>query len=238
MHYTFVSTKNVLRLHAALRSLERRDFLEMPALGLIHGRTGAGKTTALAAMVTQYDAVFIRAFVAVTLSSLLDNLCGELKVPVKAGARGRNADKFTAVCEALLTHPRPIFVDEADYLLHDARMLECLRDIHDTAKVPVMLVGMEGFESKVSHRPQLHGRISQKIEFRPMDLEDTALMATSLSDIQLSPELLEQLFKETRGSIRLVVNALAKLEAFAKGNRLTSLGLDAWGSKSILAGVA
>ena len=235
MHYTFVATKNVLNLHAALRSLERRDFLSMPALGLIHGRTGSGKTTALASVVTQYDAVFVRAFVAITLSSLLDNLCSALKIPFRSG---RNADKYSAICLALLEKPRTIFVDEADYLLHDQRMLECLRDIHDAAKVPVMLVGMEGFEGRISHRPQLYRRISQKVEFKPLDLEDTALVAASLCDIQFAPDLLEQIFKETKGSIGLVVVALSKLEAFAKGNRITLLDAESWGRKGILAGVA
>jgi len=236
MHYSFVATKNVLNLHAALRSLERRDFASMPALGLIHGRTGAGKTTALASVVTQYDAVFIRAFVAITLSSLLDNLCQALKVPP---TRGRNADKFSAICEALVAgKPRPIFVDEADYLLHDQRMLECLRDIHDAAMVPVMLVGMDGFESRISNRPQFYRRVSQKVEFKPLDLEDTALVAASLCDITIAPDLLEQIHKETKGSIGLVVVALSKLEAFAKGNRIAVLDAVGWGRKGVLAGVA
>lgn len=236
MHYTFVPTKNVLNLHAALRSLERRDFLTMPALGLIHGRTGSGKTTALAAVVNQYDAVFIRAFVAITLSSLLDNLCAALKVPFRSG---RNADKYAAICQKLQEgKPRPIFVDEADYLLHDTRMLECLRDIHDAAMVPVMLVGMEGFEGRVSHKPQFYRRISQKVEFKPLDLEDTALVAASLCDVQIAPDLLEQIHKETKGSIGLVVVALSKLEAFAKGNRIATLDVEGWGRKGILAGVA
>jgi DNA transposition AAA+ family ATPase len=118
------------------------------------------------------------------------------------------------------------------------RMLECLRDIHDAAMVPVMLVGMEGFEDKVRSRPQFYGRISQKVEFSPLNLEDTALVAASLCEVSIAPDLLEQIHKETKGSIRLIVVALCRLETFAKGNRITTLDAAGWGRKGTLAGVA
>lgn len=235
MRYVTVQTKNLLRLHTALLTLEGRDLVAMPALGLLHGRTGLGKTTALASVVNHYGAVFIRAFVAITLSSLLDQLCQALRITLRSG---RNADKYAAICQALVEHPRAIFIDEADYLLHDQRMLECLRDIHDSARIPVMLVGMDGFEGKVAHRPQFCRRISQRIEFTPLDMEDTAKVAREMCEVELGRDILEQIHRETKGGIGLIVLALAKLEAFAKGNRLAELDMATWGKKTVLAEVA
>ena len=232
MRYQLVPVKNVLLLHSALEALSQRSS-GVPGLGLIHGRTGAGKTTALASMVARTSAVFVRAHSAITLSSLLDAICFELRVE---GRVGRNNEKFRLICEALQNEPRPIFIDEGDYLLHDIRMLEILRDIHDTEQVPVLLVGMAGIERKLVHRPQFARRISQRIEFHPCDLEDARMVANTLCEVDVKEDLLVLMHKKAQGCIGHMVVALAQFEAMAKGNRWESMDAKRWGDRTMFLG--
>ena len=232
MRYQLVPVKNVLMLKSAMEALSQRS-TGVPGLGLIHGRSGAGKTTALASMVAKTGAVFVRAHSAITLSSLLDMICFELRVE---GRLGKNSEKFRLVCEALQACPRPIFVDEGDYLLHDIRMLEILRDIHDTEQVPVLLVGMAGIERKLVHRPQFARRISQRIEFQACDLEDARLVADALCEVKVREDLLLLMHKKTQGCIGHMVVALAQFESFAKGHRWDSLDATRWGERTMFLG--
>jgi len=186
MKFKLVRTKNVQQLHAALSELRTRN-RAVPGLGLLFGRTGAGKTTALASAVGMFDAIFVRSSAVITMSSLLDLICFELSIePPTIRAR-----RYKAICESLTERPRPIFVDEADYLTRDGRMLEVLRDIHDAANVPVILIGMDSMEHKLAKHPQFARRISQRIEFRPCDMADTALVFKELCEVDVANDLLE-----------------------------------------------
>ncbi len=232
MRYQLVPVKNVLMLHSAMEALRERSE-GVPGLGLIFGRSGAGKTTALASMVAKTGAVYVRAYAAITLSALLDLLCFELQVE---GRLGKNSEKFKLICGALQAYPRPIFVDEGDYLLHDRRMLEILRDIHDTEGVPVLLVGMAGIERKLVNQPQFARRISQRIEFQACDLEDARLVADTLCEVHVEEDLLRLMHKRAQGCIGHMVVALAQFEAFAKGNRYTTLTAAQWGDRTMFLG--
>jgi len=232
LRYQLVPVKNVLMLHSALEALSQRS-IGVPGLGLIYGRTGAGKSTALASMIARTGAAFVRAHSAITLSNLLDMICFELGVE---GKLNRNSEKFRLICEALQACPRPIFVDEGDYLLHDIRMLEILRDIHDTEQVPVLLVGMAGIERKLVSRPQFARRISQRVEFQPCDLEDARLVTDALCEVEIQEDLLLLMHKKTQGCIGHMVVALAQFEAMAKGHRWTSLDAARWGERTMFLG--
>jgi len=85
MRYVLAPVKNMLRLNAAFDALWSRD-MGVPGLGLIHGPSGFGKTTALSAMVARHRAAFVRANSTTTLSSLLDAICHELKVEGRSGS--------------------------------------------------------------------------------------------------------------------------------------------------------
>ena len=232
MHDQTVLTKNVLKLMLALEHLRTRG-TGVPGLGLIYGRTGTGKTTALAHLVAHSKGIHVRAYSAITLSSLLEDLCVEVGVEVNSR---RNADKYRQVRDALKETPMAVFIDEGDYLLHDSRMLDGLRDLHDEAGVPVMLVGMEGIDRKLARNPQFARRITQRILFESCDLEDAKLVTDARCDVAIAPDLLALMHRKTQGGIGNMINALAAFEAFAKGNRMARLDLAAWGDRSMFLG--
>jgi hypothetical protein len=135
----------------------------MPGMGLIEGQTGYGKTTAAAWLVVRLNAVFVRALATTTPSSLLESICKELGI----GKRSSNVQTVEDIVAKLAETGRPLFIDEADYLVGKHRLIETVRDIHDLATVPVILIGMHGFRRKITHLLQLTGRIAEWVEFSP-----------------------------------------------------------------------
>jgi len=188
MRYRIAIVRNIERLQEAYESLEGRD-QGTPGMGLIYGYTGLGKSTAVAWLLNQVRGLQVRALACWTPSGMLGALMRELG----AAPLNRSAAMVDHIVAELRRSGRPVFVDESDYLLRDTRMLETLRDIHDSSGAPVVLIGMEGIERKLVHRPQLAGRISQWVEFAPTDLADARVLADTVCEVGIADDLLEQL---------------------------------------------
>ena len=133
MRNTLAITRNVAALQVAYRTLEARD-VGVPGMGLVHGYTGAGKTTAISWLVNKTRGVYVRAAATWTSSAMLGRIMVELgREPLARGG----AAMVEHITGALADARRPLFVDEADYLLRDLKMLETLRDIHDHVREDV-----------------------------------------------------------------------------------------------------
>jgi DNA transposition AAA+ family ATPase len=223
MRSKIVPVSNVARLSAASEALLNRD-PGMPGMGLIYGNTGLGKTTAVTWLITRNNGVYVRALASSTPSSILRTIARELDIE----PRGSNVETVEAIVQRLAETGRPLFVDEADYLVDQKRLVETLRDIHDLATVPVVLIGMEGIQRRIKSRLQLTGRIAQWVEFHPATLGDLQLLAQQLVDVAIAPELLRQLHESSNGSMRLAVVGLGHIEALAKAKGLERVGLDDW----------
>lgn len=226
-------TKSVAALQVAYEQLEGRGH-GIPGMGLVHGYTGAGKTTAVTWLVNRTHGVYVRALRTWTPNTMLSKILGELQTQ----PRGRNAEMVDQITTALLETQRPLFVDEADYLLKDADMIDTLRDVHDVAGVPVVMVGMEGIEKRLRARPQLAGRISHWVEFLRSDIEDARAVTDMVCEVSVDDDLLEQLHTQAGGSVRNIVVGLARIEQFARANGLASIGADQWGGRKLFIGGA
>ncbi|MCK5772028.1 ATP-binding protein [Algiphilus sp.] len=233
MKSKIVLTKNVAALNDAGEALLRRS-PGMPGMGLVHGETGYGKTTAITWIANRCNAVYVRALAAWTPASMFRAILRELG----RDSRGSCADMMEAIVEALAMSGRPLYLDEADYIVDSKRMTESLRDIHDMSTSPVTLVGMGGIDQRLSHRKQLTGRVMQDVKFAPLDLEDAGRIASELSEIELAPDLLEHLHRESAGSTRLVCVGLARIEQSARSRGLGKINLQEWGKRPLFTGEA
>lgn len=218
--------KNVVRLRTAYESLAQRDH-GVPGMGLVHGFTGAGKTTAIAWLVNQSQGIYVRAASTWTPASMLGDIMAELGLaPIH-----RNSAAMKVVAERISDQARPLFVDESDYLFSNGKMLDSLRDIHDVSGSPVILVGMEGIEARLASRKQLARRISQWVEFLPADIADARVLAQAVCEIDLKDDLLAELHEQTNGSVGLMVVGMSRIEALAKANSWSGVDLDLWGNR-------
>jgi len=221
-----VTTENVVALFSAIKRITKRG-AAIPGIGLIYGRTGAGKTTALRAAVGMFGAIFIRAFVMGGASSLMDDLCYELGIePTRF-----KAQKFQAIVSALQKEPRPIFIDEADYLCRHSEMLDLVRDLHDMSNVPVFLIGMEGIEKRLAAKhPQFARRVSEPIQFGACTLNDAKKLAAELCEgVTVAPDLIAEIKSRAEGNVGLVVMALTHIESYCRGYRLATIDKAQWG---------
>lgn len=223
MRSKIVPVSNVARLSAASEALLNRD-PGMPGMGLIYGDTGLGKTTAVTWLITRNNGVYVRALASSTPSSILRTIARELDIEPRAS----NVETVEAIVQRLAETGRPLFVDEADYLVDQKRLVETLRDIHDLATVPVVLIGMAGIQRRIKSRLQLTGRIAQWVEFQPATAADLQLLAQQLVEVTIAPELLRQLHDASHGSMRLAVVGLGHIEALAKAKGLDRVSLDDW----------
>lgn len=229
MRNKLAPVKNVAALQAAFESLSGRDF-GVPGMGLVYGETGAGKTTAITKLVNTTRGVYVRANATWTPSAMLGSIMTELgAAPLHNGG----AAMVRHITNTLAESNRPLFVDEADYLLGNTKMLETLRDIHDVSSVPVVLIGMAGIERKLVHRPQLAGRISQWVEFSPCDYEDAQILCRTVCEVEIDEPLLKTLHTEAKGSVRLMVVGLSRIEAAARANGWKTVTADLWGNRPL-----
>ena len=224
MRTRIIPVENIARLTTAADELLHRA-KGMPGMGLVHGETGYGKTTAVTWLINKVHGVYVRAYATWTPAAMLSALLLELDRAPRGGCNQMMRD----LIEALNNSHRPVFVDEADYLVNSNRMTEALRDIHDVASVPVILIGMGGIDQRLSHRKQLTGRVLQDVRFEPSSLADARLLADGLCEVKLRDDLLERIHRRSMGGVRQLLVGMARVEQQAKAQGLSEIGSAEWG---------
>ncbi|MGO1072593.1 AAA family ATPase [Lysobacter sp. CA199] len=223
MRTKIVPVSNVARLAEAGEALLSRS-PGMPGMGAAFGPSGYGKTTSMAWLATRQHGVFVRALATSTPSSLLEAICKELHI----SARHKISKTVEAVVAKLAETGRPLFIDEADYIVDKKALIDTMRDVHDLASVPVVLIGMKDFDRKLSTSEQLAGRIAQWVEFKPASIEDAKLLAMQLCEVGVGDDLVAELHARAGGSVRLFVVGLSRIEQFARSRGLMKVALGDW----------
>lgn len=233
MKYRIVQTENILRLHEASTALMERH-AGMPGMGVVHGDTGAGKSTACAWLNNKVHGIYVRARALSTPSSFLGSILRELDME-PANSCAAMVDQ---IVERLALTGRPLMVDEADYVAEKVRLTETLRDIHDLSTVPVILIGMNQITRKLDRRRQLSGRLAQAVEFGPIDAEDARAVADTLCEVMVADDLLDDLRHKAGGEIRRIVVGLGHIEQRAHSLGRNELDIKGWGKGDYFVGRA
>lgn len=220
--------KNVLSTQIAFETLFQRSF-GVPGIGLLHGPSGYGKTTTTTYLYNQVNGIYVSARAHDSTSSLMNRIVEELG----AQPNHRISRSVDFIIEQMSMYERPLFIDEADYLMNDVRMLETVRDLYDGTEVPVILIGMDQIARRISSRKQFYNRISEWVEFKPADLDDVNTMAHYLLEdgISVDEALLEHLRTSACGEMRRIIIGLTKIEALAMANELEMVTLNDWGDQ-------
>ena len=223
MRSKIVPVTNVAHLAEAGEALLNRA-PGMPGMGLCFGASGLGKTTAIAWLATRQHGVFVRARATSTPTSMLEHICRELNI----ASRHRTSMTVDAIVDKLTETGRPLFVDEADYVIGQQRLVDTLRDLHDLSAVPVILIGMAGIDRRISLSPQLSGRMAQWVEFKAASMEDAKLLARELCEVSVADDLVAELNTRANGSIRNIVVGLSKIEQFGRSRSASKVSLNDW----------
>ena len=221
--------KNVTRLKAAGDALLQRA-PGMPGMGMIWGPTGYGKTTAAAWFVNQCHGVYVRARAVWSPKVMLETLARELELD---GHNKNNGQLVELIVQRLAETGRPIFIDEADYVVERKMLVDTLRDIHDLSTVPVILIGMHGIEKRIRSNPQFTGRIAQWVAFEGLDMEDARMLADGLCEVGVAEDLLAMLHaaaspKGGGAEVRRLLVGLGQIETYARRNGIDAMTAADW----------
>jgi len=215
----FAKTSNVHNFTTAMSKLQARP-LELPGMALVFGEPGLGKTRTCLWWQAANDGVFIRTKKLMTGRWLLEEIVAELG----EAPGSRTSTLFRQAVDQLLEHPRALFVDEADYLAHDARVIETLRDLHDTTGTPVIFIGMDMADKKLARFKHLYDRFSEIVKFTFLTLGDVKIIAEQMCEVKLSDDAISYIHSKANRFRRVVVQ-LYKAEAIARAGSLKEVTL-------------
>ena len=209
---TTVMLKNVAAFMTLVTKLQGRDFT-LPGIGVFDGYSGYGKSMAAIYAQNKTGAIYVEVGESWTRKTLVQ------KILFEAGGepRGTIADMTEKVIAALGQDPtRPLIIDEADKLV-DKGNIELVREIHDAAQVPVILIGEEQLPAKLIHVERVHNRVLDWTAAQPCDLEDArALAGLFVGDIEISDDLLSEICQQSEGRARRIVVNLYKVREHAR----------------------
>jgi len=217
MNKVFVRTGNVKKFTGLMSRLLDKSS-EVPKMGLIYGDPGLGKSQTAIWWTGQNDAVYIRAQNRMTSKWLLESIVIEL-----GESPSRKMSDLMEQCIAhLRLHPQVIVVDEVDYLVDRLKVVETLRDIHDLACVPIVLIGMQNSKQKLGKYRHLYDRVSEVLEFKTFTKDDIYTLVDELSEIKITDEAKEIIFERTN-RLRQLRKGISMLENLAKTNGLNKI---------------
>jgi DNA transposition AAA+ family ATPase len=199
-------------------------------MGLIIGPSGVGKTTALTLLAQQYGALYFSCYPSMSKFFLISRLCSLYSIESPRSI----ANGLDLLAEGLASVRKPLLIDEADFLFARRELLDLIRVLHDQARIPVVFCGMTGIYEKFSQIPLLVDRIQYFLEIAPMSLSDCQLLIESIADVQIESDLIERIFKESKGKARLVWRMISHLENWALDHGLPSISLKDLGNGRLL----
>ena len=217
MRKIFVKTKNVKGFINLMNNLLNIGG-NIPKMGLVYGDPGLGKTQTAIWWTTKNDAIYVRAQNKMTSKWLLEKIVLELGETPKR----KMSDLFEQCINHLRLKPQIIVVDEIDYLVDKAHAIETLRDIHDMAGGPLVLIGMQKAKKKLGNYRHLYDRISEKLEFETFTVEDVDIIVDELSEVKMSQEAKLKLFEKTN-RFRQLIKGISLIENLAQTNGLTKI---------------
>lgn len=211
----------------ALETMENTLRAEAPrgqGMGLVYSPPGRGKTEATEFRYGQSSIFYIRVRRVWGVRDLLEAICEELRIEPEY----RTVRRFDQVCRELRRRGEPLYVDEADYLLHNVALLDVLRDLHDIAKTPIVLIGMENICGKLQKYEQFWSRVlpAAIVEFKPLSPAEMALIAQDWAGLDLKPDAAEALCRHVEGDFRLWVGCLLELDRVCGTNKTNEVSLN------------
>ena len=216
MNKVFVRTKNVKKFVALMEEVKQLP-ANIPKIVLVFGEYGLGKSETIKWWTFKNDCIYVRANQGMSSRWLLSEIAEELGEE----AFWHIQDTFNLVEQKLKQNPKPLIIDEVDYLVPN-NVIEILRDLHDRTMCPMILVGMVNIDKKLSRYPHLKDRIYKTFKFEPYDKQDIKQILSELSEIPITNDGLEYLATR-HNQFRHIVKLINKIEKLAETNELTEL---------------
>ena len=140
-----------------------------------------------------------------------ESLCKEVEIK----PRRCIGDMLEDITNQLSINNRPLFIDEANYLMRFPELRDTIMDIHDLSTMPVILVGMLGIERDIRASAKLENRFLIDVQFQPLDMDDARMLTDMMCEVSVSDDLLADLHKFAKGNTRRIATGLYRIEQIA-----------------------
>ncbi len=214
----FVKTKNVRNFEVMMDGLALAD--GEGCFGMVYSQAGRGKTRTSQWYSAHQDCVYLRVLTIWRTSEteFLRSFCNALNIlsPPK-----RKGPAFAQIVNNLIENPRPVFLDEIEKM--SQTFLDLVRDIADSAQVPVILIGEEELVSFMKQNRRVWSRTFQQMEFAPIEVADIIMYASESADLKLSIPVAKMVHKASGGDFRLVKRDLLGLAQTANANQTKTI---------------
>ncbi len=222
MRKKFAMTSNVQRFLAGVDAVEARGAGEAGML-LVYGEPGHGKsrTAKWWALRKEVDAIFLTGRQSWTPHWAMTDLVAALgEIPEHS-----NANLYAQATKVLSRTHQTIVIDEAENTTaNNAAVLETFRDLTDFLETTLILVGTDLLEKGLRKYRQISSRVADKVPFLPCTVDDVELMCKELCEVGIARDMVEEIHHHTNGRAREVLNAIDRVERFAKNNNKPLIG--------------
>jgi Cdc6-like AAA superfamily ATPase len=223
MRNVFVETQNVKRFLAAVNGLIKRC-VGIDRFLLAYGDPGLGKSDAAMWLINQYfvDAAYIRVVKIMSARWLLEELVSALGLD----PAWRSKDLFDQAKDALIGTDRLVVFDEIDYLTHDSRVIETIRDLGDLSNAPMIFIGMHNADRKLKRYRHLWRRFSQVVHFEPLNREDVVSILVQVCEVKIDESIIDEVFGTKNLNISMLYRWAQKIEGIARSRGLDKVSAD------------
>lgn len=218
---TIAGLKNVMGFFELVDRVRSRSPM-LPNIGVMHGRSGDGKTYASIYAQNKTRAVRVEVGDTWTRKTLLINILLECGVNAPSGSVPELAQQ--AISTLAEEPARPLFIDEADKIC-DKNYIELVREIAMGSNVPVLLIGEEALPGKLAKVERLHNRILAWFGAEPCDLEDAKKLAGLLlpEGVTIADDLLDDIRVQGDGRARRIATSLDGVSHWARNEGVTAV---------------
>lgn len=198
-----------------------------PRLGLFFGPSGYGKSYAAAAIAARLGAAYVVVQSIWRQRSFLEAIAREIGI---AKLERTGPRLLAQIIDQLLVDPIPLIIDETDHLIRwGGQAVEIIRDIHDNARVPVLMIGEESLPAKLKDWERFDNRILVARAAQPSTLGDALLLRNYYCPrVAVEDDLVAAIVDATKGVTRRIVVNLQQAQATAIGAGRDTIDLADW----------
>ena len=203
----------------------------LPRLGVLYGPSGYGKSVAAAHVAGEFDAAYVEAKSIWTQRSLLTGLAGALGIAKLERTGPRILDQ---VINHLCQYPRPLIIDEMDYLVKK-QMVDIIRDIHDATPIGILMIGEEALPAKLKAWERFDNRILVYAAAQPASEEDALRLRDCYAwkSVEVRDDLVLEFRRACAGVTRRIVTNLERAQRYALDEGQDVVDLEWWGNRRI-----
>ncbi len=206
-----VITRNLAQGARVVDSLIKKPS-RLSRMGLIYGLWGYGKTFFIQWIYSNVVCFYCCAKTVWARSTVM--MVEDFLSAFRVEPSGRLRQDFRELIRAAKKNHAPLILDEADRIVRKTELVELVRDIHDFAQIPVILVGQENIINLLHRRNMgsVFSRITEIYEFQPLDITDVQQVAKQLCELECHIETASFIRTVCLGDFRLLNTLLEKAE--------------------------